>query len=374
VFSFHIDTARTWRGGQNQVLLTVLGLRARDHRAVLVAHGEGELYRRAREGPDLIALAPRHEVDLATAWKLARVIRQMAPEIVHAHDPHAVAMAALALSFSAATPRPPLVASRRVDFHLQKHSFSRWKYRQVDLFLAASAAIRDVLTEDGTPPSRIVVVPDGIDVGKIGRLPAVDLRSEFWLPHGAPVLVNVGALVPHKGQRYLVEAMTHVLTRVPDAHLVIFGEGELRPALERQIKERRLEKHVLLPGFRADVLQLVKTADLFVMSSVTEGLGSTVLDAMAMKLAVVATRAGGIPEAVVHGQTGLLAPPAHARDLAAAIVSLLQDPARRRAMGEAGWQRVSAQFGVGRMLEGTLGAYRRAVARGRGETAGAAGL
>jgi glycosyltransferase involved in cell wall biosynthesis len=361
VFSLHIDTARSWRGGQNQVLLTVLGLRAKGHRAVLVAHGEGELYRRAQEGPDLIALAPKNEIDLSAAWKLSRIIRQVNPQVVHAHDPHAVSMAALALSFSAPVPRPPVVASRRVDFHLQKHSFSRWKYRQVDLFIAASTAIRDVLVDDGVAAGQIVVVHDGIDVAKIGRLPAVDVRAEFWLPHGAPVLANVGALVAHKGQRYLIDAMTHVLRRVPDAHLVIFGEGELRPSLERQIRELHLEKHVLLPGFRADVLQLVKSADLFVMSSVTEGLGSTVLDAMAMKLAVVGTEAGGIPEAVVRGETGLLVPPAHVPELATAIITLLKDSARRSRMGAAGLARVAEQFGVGRMLTGTLDAYQRAM-------------
>ena len=106
--------------------------------------------------------------------------------------------------------------------------------------------------------------------------------------------------------------MPHVLGQVPDAHLLIFGEGELRAPLEKQIKELGLEKHVLLPGFREDVLQLMKSADLFVMSSITEGLGSTVLDAMAMRLAVVGTRAGGIPEAVVHGETGLLVAPGDA--------------------------------------------------------------
>jgi glycosyltransferase involved in cell wall biosynthesis len=362
VFSLHIDTARTWRGGQNQVLLTVLGLRATGHRAVLVAHGEGELYRRALEGPDLIALAPRSEVDLATAWKLSRLIREWKPQIVHAHDPHAVSMAALALSFSAPTPRPRVVASRRVDFHLQKHSFSRWKYRQVDLFIAASGAIREVLIHDGIQAAQILVVHDGIDVAKIGRLPAVDIRSEFWLPHGAPVLVNAGALVAHKGQRYLIEAMPAVLRAVPDARLVIFGEGDLRPSLERQVKDLRLDKHVLLTGFRPDVLQLMKSADLFVMSSVTEGLGSTVLDAMAMKLAVVGTRAGGIPEAVVHGETGLLVAPAHPHELADAIVTLLQNVDRRRRMGEMGHARVSEQFGVGRMLQGTITAYQRALA------------
>ena len=330
---------------------------------MLVAHPEGELYRRASEGPDLVPLAPRNEVDLSAAWKLSRIIRDWKPQIVHAHDPHAVAMAGLALSFSAPEPRPRIVASRRVDFHLQGHSFSRWKYRQVDLFIAASRAIRDILEHDGIPPDRIVVVHDGIDVAKIGRLPAVDLHAELWLPHKVPVLVNVGALVAHKGQKHLIEAMPLVLRELPDAHLVIFGEGELRSALERQVKELRLEKHVLLPGFRADVLQLMKTADLFVMSSVTEGLGSTVLDAMAMRLAVVATKAGGIPEAVLHGQTGLLVETAEPREMAGAIVRLLKDAAFRKRLGDAGHAHVTEQFGVGRLLEGTLAAYRRVAER-----------
>jgi glycosyltransferase involved in cell wall biosynthesis len=363
VFALHIDTARTWRGGQNQVLLTVLGLRLLGHKAVLVAHGEGELYRRASEGPDLVALAPRHEVDLSTAWKLSRVIRQWQPQVVHAHDPHAVAMAALALSFGAAETRPLMVVSRRVDFHLKHNSFSRWKYRQADLFIAASGAIGAILERDGIPADQIVVVHDGIDVAKIGRLPAVDIHAELWLPHGAPVIANVGALVAHKGQKHLIDAMPLVLRDVPDARLVVFGEGELRPALEKQIKDLQLDKHVLLPGFREDVLQLVKSAELFVMSSVTEGLGSTVLDAMAMKLAVVGTQAGGIPEAVAHGETGLLVRPGDPRALATAISRLLRDRPLRQRMGDAGHARVAAQFGVARMLEGTLDAYRRAAAR-----------
>jgi glycosyltransferase involved in cell wall biosynthesis len=357
VFSVHIDTARTWRGGQNQVLLTVLGLRARNHRTVLVAHPAGELSRRAREGPDLVALAPRNEVDLSSAWKLSRIIRQWKPAIVHAHDPHAVAMAGLALSFGSPAPAPALVASRRVDFHLQAHSFSRWKYRQVDLFIAASRAIAEVLEQDGIPAAQIVVVYEGVDVERIARLPVVDAHAEFWLPHGSPIVANVGALVAHKGQRHLIEAMPYVLREVPDARLLIFGEGELRPDLERQIKGLHLEKHVLLTGFREDVLTLLKSADLFVMSSVTEGLGTSVLDAMAMGLAVVGTRTGGIPEVVMDGKTGLVVPPGAPEALAAAIASLLKDPPRRRAFGEAGRARVSESFGVDRLIDETVAAY-----------------
>lgn len=335
-------------------------MRALNHRAVLVAHPEGELYRRALEGPDLVPLAPRNEVDLSAAWKLSRIIRQWKPAIVHAHDPHAVSMAALALSFSAPNPRPPIVASRRVDFHLQSHSFSRWKYRQVDLFIAASDAISRVLQHDGIPAARITVVHDGIDVAKVQRLPPANIHSEFWLPSGVPVIVNVAALVPHKGHKFLIDAMPHVLREVPEAHVIIFGEGELQQALERQIKELHVEKHVLLAGFRKDVLQLMKTADLFALSSVTEGLGSTLLDAMAMKLAVAGTDAGGIPEAVVHGETGLLAPPGDARALAGVIVRLLRDKALRDRMAAAGLARVTSHFGVARLLNGTLRAYQRA--------------
>jgi glycosyltransferase involved in cell wall biosynthesis len=359
VFALHIDTARTWRGGQQQVLLTVLGLRARGHRAVLVAHREGELFRRATEGPDLVPLAPVNEIDLATAWRLSKIIRQWTPAIVHAHDPHAVSMAALALSFGAPVPRPKIIASRRVDFHLQSHAFSQWKYRQVDGFIAASHAIKAILVQDGIPAGRIDVVHDGIDVDKIAHRPAIDVHAEHWLPHGVPVIVNVGALVGHKGQKFLIDAMPLVLREVPEAHLIIFGEGELRVPLEKQIKHLSLTKRVLLPGFREDVLSVIKSADLFVMSSITEGLGSAVLDAMAMGHAVVGTRAGGIPEAVVDYETGILVEPGNSQDLAGAMIALLKDPALRTSFGEAGRQRVAEHFGVDRLVEGTLEVYQR---------------
>src|SRR5256885_8477607 len=157
MFSLHVDTARTWRGGQNQVLLTVNGLRSIGQRAALVAHPDGELRRRAAEGLELVPMAPRTEVDLSAAWRFSRVIKRLAPDVIHAHDPHGVAMASLALSLGASSRKadarrsPALVASRRVDFHLKGNSFSRWKHRQIDCFIAASDAIRDMLIADGFP-------------------------------------------------------------------------------------------------------------------------------------------------------------------------------------------------------------------------------
>jgi len=363
MFSLHVDTARSWRGGQNQVLLTVNGLREIGQRAALVAHPDGELRRRASEGLELIPIAPRTEVDLTAAWRFSRVVRKLRPDVVHAHDPHGVAMAALALSFAGGAPAPVLVASRRVDFHLKGNSLSRWKYRQVDCFITASEAIRQMLVADGIPSSRTVTVHEGIDVEHAEAAARVNLHEAFWLPHHAPIVGNVAALVPHKGQRYLVDAAHLVVQEVPDARFVILGEGELREHLERQVREYRLEKHVLLPGFRTDVLGCIKGFDLFVMSSVTEGLGTSLLDAMACGKPVVATDAGGIPEVVDQGVTGTLVPARDPRTMATAIVELLSDASRRRAMGEAGLARVKARFTVERMVAATAKVYARAAGK-----------
>jgi glycosyltransferase involved in cell wall biosynthesis len=362
VFSLHIDTARTWRGGQNQVLLTVNGLREIGQRAALVAHPDGELRRRAAEGLELVPLAPKSELDLTAAWRLSRVIKRLRPDVIHAHDAHGTAMAGLALSLGAASAKngePPLVVSRRVDFHLRSNSFSRWKHRQVDCFIAASEAIRQMLVADGVPDERTVTVHEGIDVEHVVSQPVVDVHKAFFLPHGAPVVGNIAALVPHKGQRHLIEAAHIVVQKLPDVRFIILGEGELREALERLIKEYHLEKHVLLPGFRTDVLGCLKSFDLFVMSSVTEGLGTSLLDAMACSRAIVATKAGGIPEVVEDGATGILVPPRDHAAMADAISALVSDTTRRQAMGDAGFARVNAKFTVEKMIAGTAAVYRR---------------
>jgi L-malate glycosyltransferase len=368
MFSLHVDTARTWRGGQNQVLLTVNGLRSIGHRAALVAHPGGELRQRVAEGLDLIPIAPRTEMDLTAAWRFSRIVRRLQPDVIHAHDPHGVAMAGLALSFSAGAARggrvPALVAARRVDFHLKGNSFSRWKYRQVDCFIAASEAIRQMLISDGVPADHTVTVHEGIDVEHVAAAPPVNVHETFWLPHRAPVVGNVAALVPHKGQRYLVDAAHLVVQEMPDVRFIILGEGELREHLEKQVHEYHLEKHVLLPGFRTDVLGCIKGFDVFAMSSVTEGLGTSLLDAMACGRPIVATAAGGIPEIVEDGVNGLLVPPRDARALARAIVDALKNEALRRRLGAAGLARVNERFTVERMVAETVSVYARVARTG----------
>jgi L-malate glycosyltransferase len=358
--SLHVDTARTWRGGQNQVWQLVTGLEERGHRTVLVGYEDGELHRRAREGVNFIGFTPRSEFDVHAGWQLAKVLADRQPDVLHAHDPMAVALAAMAIQMSPSLPKQPLlVAARRVDFHLKRHAFSKWKYRKIDLFIAASRVIAGVLEDDGIARDDIVVVRDGVNVGLVDKQPAVDAHAAFWLPKGVPIVGNVAALAAHKGQKHLVAAAKRVVRTLPDVRFVIVGDGELREPLARQIKDLGLERHVILAGFRDDALGLMKSFDLFVMSSVTEGLGSAMLEAMACGKAIVGTRAGGIPEAVADGVTGRLVPPADDESLARAIVDVLRDEARRREMGEAGRRRVVEEFSIEQMVEGTLAAYQQ---------------
>jgi glycosyltransferase involved in cell wall biosynthesis len=356
--SVHIDTTRTWRGGQGQVLLTVTGLAEAGHQAVLVAHERGELRKRATEGLRFVGFTPRSEFDVHAAWQLAAVFEDVRPQVVHAHDPMGVALAAMALQMKGGLdPRPLIVASRRVDFHLKRHAFSRWKYRQVDVFIAASRLIASILEKDGIETDRIEVVHDGVNIAFLDKQPIVDAHAAFWLPAGAPLVANVAALASHKGQRHLVAAAAQVVRRHPDARFLIIGEGELREALSRQIRDLGLAHHVFLTGFRSDVPSLLKSIDVFVMSSVTEGLGSAILEAMAVRLPVVGTRTGGIPEAVVDGVTGLLVPPQDEGAFAAAIDRLLADANLRRDLGESGRERVAREFSVDKLVAGTARVY-----------------
>ena len=235
MFSLQIDTARTWRGGQNQVLLTARGLRAAGHRVVVVCHPDGELRKRLPADMETVAIAPSNEVDLPAAWRLSRAIRDLKPDVIHAHDPHGVAVAATALSIASPAPRPALVAARRVDFHLKANSFSRWKYRQVDRFICASDAIRAMLLGDGIAANLAVTVHEGVDIDRVVAVEPLNVREEYWFPPHSLIVGNIAALVPHKGQKYLIDAAAIVVRELPEARFLVLGEGELRPALEQQI-------------------------------------------------------------------------------------------------------------------------------------------
>jgi len=346
----HVDTAPTWRGGQNQVLLAARGVAARGRGAPIACRRGGELEARARAaGADVRPLPFRGDLWPPAILALARLLRRERPDALLLHDPHAVSAGLVAARLAG---RVPLVAVRRVDFPL-RGAFSRAKYAACDRVIVVSRAIRSVVERGGVPRERLRLVYEGVP----DRPPSEGGRealAALGVPPSAQVVGNVAALTGHKDHATLVEAMALLRPRFPEARLVIAGEGELRPALEAQVRARGLGDRVVLAGFRRDLDRLLPAFTVFCLSSRLEGLGTCLLDAMAFGLPVVATAAGGIPEAVEDGVTGRVTPPGDPLALADALASVLGDDERRLAYGASGRRRFLERFTADHMVEETL--------------------
>jgi glycosyltransferase involved in cell wall biosynthesis len=219
--------------------------------------------------------------------------------------------------------------------------------------VAVSRAIADVLQADGVPQERVAVVYEGVRDRTAAAGGAEALRA-LGVPAGAPVVGNVAALTDHKDHKTLLEAAALLRARSPEARLVIVGEGEKRAELEQHARALGLLDRAIFAGFRGDLDALLPAFDVFCLSSHMEGLGTSLLDAMCFSRAVVATGAGGIPEAVEDGVTGRVVPVRQPGALAAALAEMLNDPARREACGRAGRERFLARFTAARMVTETL--------------------
>ncbi|HEV8197898.1 MAG TPA: glycosyltransferase [Gemmatimonadales bacterium] len=346
----HLASGREWRGGQNQVLLLTRALAARrDEVEQIVITGRGTLLAERLVQAGVPVRTVGWSIGLSPAALLGAIAEGgRRPTLFHAHDAHALTLAGLA----AAVTRSPFVATRRVDFHLRRRGF----WVRADRVIAISEAVRAILVSDGIPSSCITTVHSGIDVAGVRSISAGDIRSRLGLPVAGPLVVTVGALVDHKDHATLVEAATALRPRRPEVHWVIAGEGELRRDLEARIERLGMGDRIHLVGQIQEPLRLIASADVFVMSSKEEGLGTTVLDAMALGVPIAATSGGGIPE-MLSGGAGLLSPPQDPRALADSVERLLTEPALRETTRRAASARVEG-FSATAMANGVLSVYR----------------
>jgi L-malate glycosyltransferase len=339
------------------VLWLAAGMRERGHRAIIVGRAGDELARRATALQlEVIAAAPRGELDLFAARALRRAIVRTGAQIVHAHTAHAAAIAALA-TLGTST---PVVIARRVDFPLRRNLGTRLKYGRAQAVIAVSQAVAAVVADAGVARNRIHVIPDGIDLSR-GVQGATDetLRSLGTIP-GEPLIVQVAALVAHKDPLTFVRAMALVRDMVPRARALLVGDGPLRVVAQAEANRLKLNQTLSLTGFRQDADALLAAASVATLSSVEEGMGSVLLDAMAFGVPIAATRAGGIPEFVIDGETGLLSPPGDASALAESIARLLSNPDFAASLAARARTRVE-EFSVDRMVERTVEVYRTVI-------------
>ena len=368
----HLNTAKTWRGGERQVFYLADELRRRDIAQVIVGRPRSELGERSvAAGLPFEAVSMGGEWDLFAVAKLRRICREHSINLIHAHTSRAHGLGLMAVRGLAGV---RLVVSRRVDFPASVNYLSQRKYlsKRVAAYIAISENVRRILIQDGVPADRIRIVYSGVDTERFAAGPAADervaqLRTELGLDPDTLVSGNVAALEEHKDQRTLLNALALLNTSVPElaqkTRTILLGEGKLRDALEAQARQSGLLQSGLVSfaGFRANIDEFYRLMHVFVLSSVEEGLGTAVLDAMAAGLPVAATAAGGIPEMIDHEQGGLLSAPGDAQTLARHLQTLLEDAQLRERCGAYNRKRVR-RFSKSATCEDTLKVYTEVLA------------
>jgi len=341
-------------GGMERVLVKVLnGL---NNESTVSAVCDLEPEHEALPCPGLNSEVPVHVIgrkrgnDPGLVWRMVQLLRRERPDIVHSHtwgtlcEGYAATRLAGEASF---------VHGEHGTMELRARNIlvQRWVWSRADALLSVSSQLADRMAEQvGISRERVQVIRNGVDLQKFGSIPSVEARRDLGLDNGQFVIGTVGRLVAVKGHETLLAALAEVRRERTNALALIAGEGPLRGDLAARADALGVASAVRFMGERNDVARVLAALDVFVLTSHSEGLPNTVLEAMAAGLPVVATNVGGVAELVDHDRTGLLVPRSEPLVLARAIRALSVDHERRVRFGDAGRTKAASEFGLARML------------------------
>ncbi|MBK8179962.1 MAG: glycosyltransferase family 4 protein [Planctomycetes bacterium] len=353
----HVDAERGFSGGEAQVFLLMRGLCERGHRSILLAPPGSEASRRAvLEGFEVRELAMRSDLDLPAVLRATRILRELAPDLVHLHTSRAAWIGGLAARRAGL----PAIVTRRMDRAVARNWRTRLLYGRLTHAAAAiSESVARSLVEGGVDPGRVVLIPSSVDAAQWEPKRArAEVRAELGAGPETRVVLTLGALVPRKGIDVLLAALDDLSLRGIRPAVWIAGAGPASEDLARQARGLSLEG-VRFLGARADAPDLLAAADVFAMPSRREGLGVAALEALAAGCPVVASRVGGLAEVVEHGESGLLVDAERPEPLARALERLLSEPELRRRFAQAGRARVARLYSASSMVARYEELYRR---------------
>lgn len=307
-------------------------------------------------GVPVIVLNQRASYDLPALWRLAGYIRRHDIDIIHTHLQGADIVGRLA-GFITRRPVVSTIHNGRIDLDQEprhRQWLERWTAR---LWCRRLVVVSELLREEvarwfGLPSGRVVAIANAVDTERFRRDRSFDRAAvkRSLAREGAsgdsPLVVNLARLTPQKGQANLLAAARVVLQSRPDVCFALVGEGPLRSELEARARELGITRNVVFAGLRADTPDILGVCDIFVMSSLWEGMPLALLEAMAAGCAIVATSVGGVGQLVVDGVTGLLVPPADPHALAGAILRCAEDPAFARRLGDSARRKAVREYGL----------------------------
>lgn len=324
----HIDTGRNFRGGQRQVLLLTEQLRRGEVRQI-VACPAGSALDEKITAIDKIILSKKSLIRKINLSPLRKAIEKYDLNIIHAHDSEAHTIGWLLKGYH---PELKLIVTRRVIFAPSSRLSSFWKYRKrVDGYIAISAAVADSLVQAGVAPRLIELIPSGLDLETISAtVKSAPAISEI-VDRYKYIVVTAGALTKEKDFANAIKAIELVSGQINDVALLILGDGPQAKELQRMIRDRHLS-NVYLMGHHEPLAPFFRAAHLFLLTSTSEGLNSSAIEAAACGLPLVASKVGGLPEIAEHDVNGILCYPGHPEGYAKAVIGLLQDEGKRRKM------------------------------------------
>jgi glycosyltransferase involved in cell wall biosynthesis len=333
---YHVDTEKSWRGGQQQAAYLHSQLQKTEFKSILITNPNSRFSRYCKSNNlPLLEIRMRNELDLLAGYKIAQKIGKKENVILQAHSAHALTICIWVKLFR---PKIKIISMRRVDFHIKKNFFSKLKYKTklVDVHVAISNFIKTIMVEDGVEQSRIKTIYSAIDINKFKNIEKDDsVRRNLGFSADNVLIGTTAALTGHKDIPNFIQAARIAYETNDNLRFVVFGEGKLRRELEVLINKTGLNDVFKLPGFTKDVGKALKSMDIFVMPSKTEGLGTSILDAESVCLPIIGTDAGGIPEAIRHNYNGLIVPRMNADELGRTIISLAKDSKLRQRFAQA---------------------------------------
>ena len=348
----HLAANRWWTGSADPIIRLVSGLRTRGHEVWLGVTPGDRFETKAREaGLPLVEglhlrarLAP---LELARdALRLRVLVQSEGIDLVHAHHSHDHWLSLPIRPRRRDGQRAALVRTFHNVRSVKRAVMARPLYRRTAAVFAVSRQIEARCREIGLEPERVHWIPGAADLPRFGEAGGGQaIREEFKLGR-APVVVSVARFAANRGHEQLLAGFGELLQRLPDARLLLVGKGERRDRLEQLVADLGLGHRVIFTGYRdRDLPQVLAAADCFaLMAAGSDESCRAALEAMAAGRPVVARAVGALPETVADGETGLLIDDEAPSAVAAALWAILGDPARARAMGEAGRRRAEGEF------------------------------
>jgi glycosyltransferase involved in cell wall biosynthesis len=301
----------------------------------------------------------KRNLDPVCLWQIMRFIRRGAYDVVHTHLVHGDLYGTVAAKLAGVS---RVLSSKHGynDFENSSRAYliNGVLQRYIDAVITISDALQEkVYRFEGIPKEKMRTIHYGLEPSAAPPRTRERIRAELEIPPDQFLVASAGRFVNFKGLKYLIRAAARLQERVPNVTVVIAGDGPLRVDLESEIRFHNVTSTVQLLGWRSDVSDIMAAADVFVLPSLGEGFGLVLLEAMSQRLAVIGTRSMSIPEIVLDGVTGFLVDPADEGHLASAIEAVARNPALRRQMGEAGYERVRSEFSVSAMVKKTEQLY-----------------